>query len=123
MSRSCSRVGNWVPVRASTTPPPNTWALLSTSSRTSPAFQSPHAADPVAMESASVNPCSSSRVDKLPAAVATAVMVASSERSRRVATSGSSRWWRTMSTSTSVSDWPKPMRVPMVRTSVMPIAV
>ena len=73
-------------------------AGLSTSSRTRPAFQSPQAAGPVAIESASVRACRSRRRRlgrgrlRPPAG-----WWRSSDRSRRVATSGSSRWWRTRS--------------------------
>ena len=50
---------------------------------------------PVASESASVSVASSSRCAESPTASATPASVAGSARSRRVATSGSSRWCRT----------------------------
>ena len=54
------------------------------------------------------------RVRRSPTASATASTVAGSARSRRVATSGSSRWWRTIATSTSTSAGGSPMRAPIV---------
>ena len=92
-------------------PPPSTCAVRSTSSATRPAFHAPHAAGPVASESASVSAASSSRraarrrPPRRPASI-----VAGSSRSRRVATSGSSRWCRTSATSVSTSAGGKPMR-------------
>ncbi len=101
---SCSGVGNPLPIPSSAGwPPARTWAARAPSSASSSAFQVLHAAGPVASESASVSaPSMRSRLsDADPSA--TSGSVPSSDRSRRVATSGSSRWWRTMSWSTSMS--------------------
>ena len=71
--------------------------VRSTSSATSSAFHVPHAAGPVAQRVGL-----GQRGEQLEGACgrrprsATASIVAGSSRSRRVATSGSSRWWRTM---------------------------
>ena len=101
-------------------PPPSTWAVRRTRSRTRSAFQRPHAAGPVARLSASVSPASRPSVSWSPTASATAVVVAGSSRSRRVATSGSSRWWRTIDCSTATSAGGRPIRGPMVASRSMP---
>ena len=80
--------------------PCSTRSVRSTRSATRPAFQAPQADGPVALLSASVSAASRCSVSRLPAARATRAMVVGSSRSRRVAVSGSRRWWRTRSTST-----------------------
>ena len=89
--------------------PPMNCATRSTSSATSCAFDGPHAAGPVARESASVS-AASSRKRRRPTRRARrrAAIVAGSSRSRRIATSDSSRWLPTSSASTSMSASGKP---------------
>ena len=86
-------------------------AVRSARVRTSPDFPSVHAVGPVARASASVSATSRPSTSIEPTACATASMVTTSPRSRRVATSGSSRWWRTSVARTSTSSGGKPMRV------------
>src|SRR6478735_7266817 len=91
-----------------------------TRSATREARQELHAAGPVARASASVRACRSSRVEALPTAVATERTVAGSSRSRRVAVSMSSRWWRTRVATTATSCLSKPMRAAMSRAMTSP---
>ena len=56
-------------------------------------------------------------------ASATISIVAGSSRSRRVAMSGSSRWWRTSRPGDAVSRSSKPMRGPITATSSSPRSV
>ena len=86
-----SASGNRRHVASATSPPPRTWRTRAASSLTSSSFQDPHAEGPVASESASVRACSRSSRSTLPRASATWLIVASSVRSRREATSGRSR--------------------------------
>lgn len=74
----------------------------------------------MASASASVSACSSSRVEAVPTAVATELTVAGSSRSRRVAVSMSSRWWRTRVATTPTSCWSKPIRAAMSRAMTSP---
>ena len=67
------------------------------------------AAGPVASASASVRAASSSRVEVSRTAAATVRTVSGSSRSRRVAVSMSSRWWRTSRARVSTSAGPKPI--------------
>ena len=73
-------------------PPPNTCRARSTRSATSSAFQSLHADGPVANESACVSACKRSKTTVDCKCPATMVMVASSDKSRRVAVSASNKW-------------------------------
>ncbi len=120
-SRSCSALGTGetgpaggLPARACPT--------RCTRSATREARQELQAAGPVASASASVRACSRSRVPRDPTVVATASTVAGSSRSRRVAVSTSSRWWRTSRASTSASARPKPSRVATSRAITSPAA-
>ena len=81
---------------SSAVPPPSTWADPGDEVADELGLPRPQAAGPVARLSASVSAASSPSVSRSPTASATASMVAGSSRSRRVATSGSSRWWRTI---------------------------
>ena len=76
-----------------------------------PAFQSLHASGPVAAASAIVSACSRSINSLEPlTASATVVTVIGSSRSRRVAVSGSSRWWRARAVIVATSVGPYPIR-------------
>ena len=104
-------------------PPSKWWSTRRTSSRTSSAFQVPHAAGPVASESASVSAASRWSRTGSTTSLATIAMVVSSEMSRRVAMSGRRRWLRHRSTSTAVSASSKPMRGPISAIIAMPTSV
>ena len=77
---------------------------------TSSAFHGDQAAEPVAIESASVSAHSSASRSGVPTSRATNSMVAEASRSRRVATSASSRWCRTSATTVATSASEKPIR-------------
>ena len=109
--------------RAGTAWPRSTEWVRATRSAISAAFHSPQAAGPVASASASVSACSRSSISGVPTAAATAATVAGSSRSRRVAVSGSSRWWRTRVTRMSVSAGSKPSRGARSATTATPASV
>src|SRR3984957_15320471 len=101
--------------------PSSTALTRRTRSATSPAFQSFQAAGPVASPSAMASARSSSSSVLLPpTVVATCSTVIGSSRSRRVATTGRRRGWRTASATSSTSVSLSPTRLHTSRATTSP---
>lgn len=118
-SRSSSAVVSGA-AGSGTSPLASTEATRLTRSATREARQVLQAAGPVASASASVSACSNSRVSVSRTASATPWTVTGSSRSRRVAVSISSRWWRTSRASVATSARPKPKRAATSRVMTSP---